>query len=94
MTMASPIIKVRYLGATNHRGSRSVASAWDGRKTISVTVNYDYCNGYSASEEIAAMKLSEKLTADNRYYVVTVGNKFYDDKASYFGTVFTNKTEA
>ncbi len=90
MTMASPIIKVRYLGATDHRGSRFVASAFDGTATVRATVNYDY--GDVDNELAAAKKLAAKMTADNRYCAVTVGaDKFYDDKATYFGTVYTNK---
>ena len=91
--MASPIIKVRYLGATNHRGARFIASAFNGLKTMRATVAYD--NGDVNNGRIAADKLAEKLTADNPYYTVTVGaDEFYDEKSAYFGTVFTNKTEA
>lgn len=108
--MASPIIKVRYLGATNHRGSRFVASAFDGKATVRATVNYDY--GDVDNELAAAKKLAAKMTADNAYSTVNVcqsavffsrphrnaavydDGRFYDDKATYFGTVYTNKVEA
>ena len=91
--MATPIIKVRYLGATQTRfGSRFVASAFDGRATVHATVNYDY--GDADNELAAAKKLAAKMTADNAYSTVNVCQKFYDDKATYFGTVYTNKVEA
>ena len=88
--MASPIIKTRSVGATNHRGARIVASAFDGLKTTRVTTAYDYSYGDANNRRIAVEKLAAKLNADNQYFTVTVGDEFYDEKFTYFGTVFTD----
>ena len=92
--MTTPIIKVRYLGPTNQRGSRFIASAFDGFATVRATVNYDY--GDVDNELVAAKKLAAKMTANNAYNRIDVcrGCRFYDDKATYFGTVYTNKAES
>ena len=92
--MASPIIKTRFVGATNRSGARIIASAFDGLKTTRTTTAYDY--GDVNNGRIAADKLAAKLSADNPYFTVTVGaDEFYDEKFAYFGTAFThNKAEA
>jgi hypothetical protein len=52
-------IIARFLGPTNHRGSRIKATAW----RASVTVPYDYALSQSANHYAAAEALCLKLSA-------------------------------
>lgn len=63
-------IITRFLGPTNHRGSRIKATAW----RASVTVPYDYALG-DRSHAAAAEALCDKLTAtgDGGFWRVILG---------------------
>ena len=54
-------VKTRYLGPTNHKGSRIKATAYAG----SVTISFDYALDLGANHEAAAVALLTKLSWDN-----------------------------
>lgn len=56
-------IITKYLGPTNHRGSRIKATAWAG----SVTVSYDYSLDTVGNHKAAAQAICDKLNADNGF---------------------------
>jgi len=55
-----PII-VKYIGATNSRGSRFIASCYLGK----ITVSYDYSLNYSENMLVAAIELCKKYSLDH-----------------------------
>jgi hypothetical protein len=62
-------ILTRYLGPTNHRGSRIKATCW----RASVTVPYDYALGGDGSHRAAAEALCFKLAEGEGDWLITAG---------------------
>lgn len=57
-------IETKYLGPTNHRGSRFTARCDAGR----ITVSYNYALGVEENHRAAAEALRLKLGWDEQYY--------------------------